>query len=138
MRNGANSGDLGLALSPSGRGAVDFSRMGLFLVAAMHLVEGVEAGRRSRLKRRRRAGNVGVGGLIEHLRRAKEGSVLKSVEVVDELKRAVKLSQGGGVNDVVGRKEEAEVGAALCSAPPRLAPRSSFLRATHDVDGALH
>ena len=85
----------------------------MFLVAAMHLVEGVEAGNRSRLKRRRRAGNVGVGGLIEHFRRAKEGSVLKSVEVVDELERAVKLSQGGGVNDVVGRKEDAEVGAAL-------------------------
>ena len=81
---------------------------------------------------------MGVGGLSEHIRRAKEGSILKSVEVVAERKREMELGQGGGVQDVTGINEEAEVGAEFCWVPPRLAPRSSFLRATHEVDGALH
>ena len=110
----------------------------MFLAATVHLVEGVEAGRRSRLKRRRRAGNVRVGGLIDHLRRTKEGSILKSVEMVDELKRAVKLVQGGRVNDGVERKEDGEVGDALCLIPPSMKPSSGLLRATHDVDDSLH
>ena len=46
---------------------VDFGVGGLFLAAAMHLIEGIEAGSRSRLKRRGRAGNVAIGGLSEHL-----------------------------------------------------------------------
>ena len=138
MRNGANSGDLGLTLSPSGRGAVDFGRVGLFLVAAMHLVEGVEASSSSMLTRRRRAGRVGIGGLIDHITMAKEGSVLKSVEVVAERKGAVELGQCGEVDDIVEGKEDGEVGDSLRLAPPRMEPRSSFIRVAHDVDGALH
>ena len=58
--------------------------------------------------------------------------------MVAERKREVRISQGGGVHDVAGMNEEAEVSAAFGTAPPSLASRSSFLRAIHYVDDALN
>ena len=98
-------------MSLLGRGVVDFGRVNALLLAMVHLVEAVEAGLGfGGLRRRRKGGRVGVDRMGDHLTRANEGSTLKRVEVVDELRRALILDDGRGINDVVGREEDGVVG----------------------------
>jgi hypothetical protein len=138
MRSGASSGDLGFALSPSGRSAVDSGVVRLLLLAMVHLVEAVEStSPRDERRRRRQGRRIVAGRMSKHVAGAEERSILKDVEMVEELRMTLVLGNSSGVNDDVGRKEDGEVSGTFCSIPPSLDSGSGLVGVAHEVDDAL-
>ena len=137
MRSGASSGDLGFALSPSGRSAVDSGVVRLLLLAMMHLVEAVESSPRDERRRRRQGRRIVAGRMSKHVAGAEERNILKDVEMVEELRMTLVLGNSSGVNDDAGRKEDGEVSNTFCSIPPSLDSGSGLVGVAHEVDDSL-